>query len=135
MEQKVKDQSDGHKEKKLKGVVQSLGRASLPREFITIGEDFDAALGRCILRDDVQKNAVSIYKSQLEMFGLWEEIAQLTSWLNSSPAVGGINREQALEGHVGIYVPRDKKRYKDVVDLQKINVNKVKVDEKTEGDE
>ena len=87
---------------RIKGVVQSLGRGSIPREFITIGEDFSSALGRCVLRDEEQRNAIIIYKAQLEMFDLDYEIQDLTDLLNASSAVGGRNREQALEAHVGI---------------------------------
>ena len=89
----------------LSGVVKIVGQTQLPQEFITIGKSFEDALGRCVLRDERQKNAVIIYKAQLEMFDMYEEIQDLTNWLNASAAVGGFNRSLAAMTHTGIYVP------------------------------
>lgn len=98
-ERKMPKQSD------IAGVVKIVGQTQLPQEFITIGKDFEEALGRCTLRDDVQKNAVIIYKAQLELFEMWDEIQDLTNWLNASSAVGGFNKSLAVMAHTGIFVP------------------------------
>ena len=96
----------GPKEKgSLSGVVKIVGQTQLPQEFITIGKNFEEALGRCVLRDDEQKNAVIVYKAQLEMFGMWDEIDDLTNWLNASAAVGGYNRSLAAMTHTMIFSP------------------------------
>ena len=87
------------------GVIKVVGSTQLPQEFITIGKTFEEALGRAVLRDDKQKNAVILYKAQLEMFDLEDEIQDLTNWLNASAAVGGYNRLQAIMAHVGIVIP------------------------------
>lgn len=86
------------------GVVKFAGQSSLPQEFITIGRNFEEALGRCVLRDDGQRNIVVLYKAHLEKFGMFTEIKDLTNWLNGSAAVGGFNRSLAAMTQVGIYV-------------------------------
>lgn len=108
------------------GVIEIVGKGQLPQEFITIGEDFEKALGRCVLRDDYQRNCVIIYKAQLEMLGLWDEIEDLTNWLNASSAVGGYNRSLAAMTYTGIYVPEGagiklgKDSQKALMELQKL---------------
>lgn len=87
------------------GVVKIASQGQLPQEFITIGKSFEEALGRCTLRDDRQKNAIIIYKAQLEMFGMMKEIQDLTNWLNASSAVGGYNKSLAAMTYTGIYIP------------------------------
>jgi len=103
METKAKVKTEGHGSRE--GVVKIVGQSQLPQEFITIGENFEEALGRCTLRDDRQKNAVIIYKAQLEMFKMYDEIQDLTNWLNASSAVGGYNKSLAAMTYTGIYVP------------------------------
>ncbi len=119
---------DGHDSSQggsYEGVIKIEGQGQLPKEFITIGRDFDDALGRCVLRDDNQRNAVILYKAQLELFEMWEEIKDLTSWLNSSVAVGGFNRSLAAMTYTGIYVPEgagiklSKENQKALMELQK----------------
>lgn len=111
---------------RLEGVVKFAGQGQLPQEFLTIGKDFDEALGRCVLRDDDQRNVVILYKAQLEMFGLWGEIGSLTSWLNASAAVGGYNRSLAAMTYTGIYVPEgagiklSRSQEKTLMELQKL---------------
>lgn len=108
------------------GVVKIVGQTQLPQEFITIGKSFDEALGRCVLRDDVQRNAVILYKAQLEMFGMCREIEDLTNWLNASAAVGGFNRSLAAMTHTGIYIPEgagiklSKENQKALMEMQKL---------------
>jgi hypothetical protein len=87
------------------GVIKVVGSTQLPQEFITIGKSFEEALGRAVLRDDKQKNAIILYKAQMEMFDLDVETQDLTNWLNASAAVGGYNRLQAIMAHVGIVIP------------------------------
>lgn len=114
-----------HERGDVAGVVRIVGHAQLPQEFITIGKNFEEALGRCVLRDDEQKNAIIIYKAQLEMFGLLNEIQDLTNWLNASAAVGGYNRSLAAMSHTGIYVPEgagikiSKENQKALMEMQK----------------
>ena len=106
--EKAKSNTVGHQRGErgsVAGVVRIVGQTQLPQEFITVGRDFDAALGRTALRDDNQLNAVVLYKAKLEMFGMLDEIKDLTSWLNGRPAIGGFNRSQAIMAHTGIYVP------------------------------
>jgi len=107
------------------GVVKIVGQSHLAQEFITIGLSFEEALGRCVLRDDDQKNCVIVYKAQLEMFDMWTEIQDLTNWLNASAAVGGFNRSLAAmtetqvfvaEG-AGIKIPKESQ--KALLELQK----------------
>ncbi len=113
----------------LAGVVKVVGSSQLPQEFITIGKSFEEALGRCVLRDDAQKNAVIIYKAQLEMFGMWDEIQDLTNWLNASAAVGGFNRSLAAMTYTHIYVPEgagikvSKENQKALMEMQKQRAN------------
>jgi hypothetical protein len=109
----------------LEGVVHDvIGIKNLPQEFITIGKNFDEALGRCVLRDDEQRNAVIIYKAQLEMFEMFDEIQHLTNWLNASAAVGGFNRSQAIMAHARVYLPEgagvkvDKNTQKALMEMQ-----------------
>lgn len=87
------------------GVVKIAGQSQLPQEFITIGTSFEEALGRCTLRDDRQKNAIILYKAQLDMFGMIDAVQDLTNWLNASSAVGGFNKSLAAMTYTGIYVP------------------------------
>lgn len=87
------------------GVIKIEGQSQLPQEFITIGRSFEEALGRCTIRDEEQKNAIIIYKAQLEMFEMLDEIQDLTNWLNASSAVGGYNRSLSAMTYTGIYVP------------------------------
>ncbi len=110
----------------VEGIIEIEGQSNLASEFITIGQSFEEALGRCVLRDDEQKNAIVIYKAQLEMFDLWEEIADLTNFLNASAAVGGYNRSLAAMTETGIYVAEGagikmgKESQKALIELQKI---------------
>ena len=107
-------------------VVKFVGQTQLPQEFITIGKSFEEALGRCTIRDDEQKNAIIIYKAQLEMFEMWEEIQDLTNLLNAASAVGGFNKSLAAMTHTGIYVPEgagiklSKDNQKALMELQKM---------------
>ena len=88
------------------GVVQFVGQSQFEQELLAVGKDFDEALGRCVIRDEWQRNAIILYKAQLDMFGMATEIRDLTSFLNASAAIGGhYNRELATMAHVGIYVP------------------------------
>lgn len=86
------------------GVIKIVGQTQLPIEFLTIGKNFEEALGRCVMRDDNQRNAVNFYKAQLDLFGMWDEIQDLTNWLNSSAAVGGFNRSLAAMTHTGTII-------------------------------
>lgn len=89
---------------KVKGIVQSVGSSSIPREFITPGDDIDSALGRTIFRDETQKNVYNQYYSQLKLYfdDDDDEIHQYRHLLNSAAAIEGKNREQALEGYTGV---------------------------------
>ncbi len=123
-------------------VVKIVQQGQLPIEFITIGKSFEEALGRCVLRDDEQKNAVIIYKAQLEMFDMYEEIQNLTNWLNASAAVGGFNRSLAAMTYSQIYVPEgagikvSKENQKALMEMQKqraIAHNRDNHDENNDG--
>ena len=103
--QNVKEKAKDNNRGSIDGVVKIVGQSQLPQEFITIGKSFEEALGRCTLRDDRQKNAIIIYKAQLEMFSMFKEIGDLTNWLNASSAVGGYNKSLAAMTYTGIYVP------------------------------
>lgn len=109
----------------IEGVVKIVGQTQLPQEFITIGKSFEEALGRCTIRDDEQKNAIVIYKAQMEMFVMWEEIKDLTNWLNASAAVGGFNRSLAAMTYTRVYVPEgagikiSKDNQKALIEMQK----------------
>jgi hypothetical protein len=87
------------------GVVRLMDSAGIPREFITVGKDFDEALGRTTILDDNQLNDIIAYKAQLVEQELWEELADLVSWLNGRPAIGGYNRLYSLMAHIGILSP------------------------------
>lgn len=87
------------------GVVKIVGQSQLPQEFITIGKSFEEALGRCVIRDERLKNAIILYKAQLELFDMDDEIQDLTNLLNAGAAVGGFNRSLAAMAHTMIYVP------------------------------
>ena len=121
-----KPRENGHGKGSYKGVVELFGNKQLPQEFITIGSNFQEALGRCRLRDEEQKNAVVIYKAQLEMFEMWDELEDLTNWLNASTAVGGFNSSLAAMTYTGVYVPEgagikmSKESQKTMRELQKV---------------
>jgi len=104
METETTIKNDGHRSRDIKGVVQSFGGSSIPKELLTPGPDINAAIGRTIFRDEEQKNAFIIYFSQLCMFFEPEddEMIQYLYLLNMAPSVKGISREQSLEGHIGI---------------------------------
>lgn len=112
------------------GVIKIASQGQLPQEFITVGRGFDEALGRAVLRDDRQRNAIILYKAQLEMFEMWDEINDLTSWLNASAAVGGYNRSLAAMTYTGIYVPEgaginmDKDTKKSLMEIQRMKATK-----------
>ena len=97
----AKTKTNGHN---VNGVVKIVGQSQLPQEFITVGKTFEEALGRCTIRDERLKNAIIIYKAQLQMFGMNDEIQHLTDLLNAASAVGGINRSLAAMSYIGIYV-------------------------------
>lgn len=117
---------NGHGHGSIDGVIKIEGQSQLPQEFITIGRSFDEALGRCVLRDDDQRNSVILYKAQLEMFKMFGEIKDLTSWLNASAAVGGFNRSLAAMTYTGIYVPEgagikmNKESQKALIEMQQV---------------
>ncbi len=128
--------NNGHRDPKelgsVEGVIKIEGQGQLPQEFITIGRTFEEALGRCKIRDDIQRNAIIIYKAQLEMFEMWEEIQDLTNWLNASAAVGGFNRSLAAMTYTGIFVPdgagieMDKTSKKTLMEMQKTRIENQK---------
>jgi hypothetical protein len=129
MERRTGNKRDGDKDKgglgSVDGVIKIEEHGGLAREFITIGRSFEEALGRCTIRDDEQRNAIIIYKAQLELFDMWDEIDDLTNWLNASAAVGGYNRSLASMTETRIYVPEgagikmDKNTHKALMELQK----------------
>jgi len=101
--------NDGHKRKMPQtsdpaGVIHIAQPGQLAQEFITVGKSFEEALGRCVIRDDTQKNAIIIYKAQLEMFGMITEIQDLTNFLNAAAAVGGFNRSTAAMVGTNIFL-------------------------------
>jgi len=111
----------------LSGVVKLVGQSQLPQEFITVGKDFEEALGRAVIRDDKQRSAIIFLKARYDRhpkMGL-PRLANLTSWLNSGPAVGGFNRSLAAMTYTGIYVPEgagikfSKDNQKALMELQK----------------
>lgn len=99
----TKDQNTNQGSKS--GVIKVVGSSQLPQEFITIGATFEEALGRCVFRDEQQRNDVNIYKDQLEMFDMTDEIESLTNWLNGSLGIGGYNRSLAAMTHAGVIIP------------------------------
>jgi len=107
------------------GVIKIVQQGQLPQEFITTGNTFRAALGKCTIRDTEQRNAIIAYKAQLELFGMEQEIDDLTDWLNASSAEGGFNKSLAAMVGTGIYVPEgagikiSKENQKALLELQK----------------
>jgi len=87
------------------GVLKIVKSGDLAQEFITVGKSFEEALGRCSIRDDEQRNAIIIYKAQLDLFGMNNEVQDLTNWVNAGSAVGGFNRSLAAMVGTGIYYP------------------------------
>ena len=100
--------NDGHRKMPprgdVAGVIHIAQPGQLAQEFITVGKSFEEALGRCVVRDDDQRNAIIIYKAQLEMFSMIEEIKDLTNWLNAASAVGGFNRSLSAMVGTNIFV-------------------------------
>ena len=121
--------NDGHRKMPPKGdiagVIHIAQPGQLAQEFITVGKSFEEALGRCVIRDDEQKNAIIIYKAQLEMFDMITEIADLTSWLNAASAVGGFNRSLSAMVGTNIFVAEgagiklSKENQKALMEMQK----------------
>jgi len=113
----------------VEGVIKIEGQGQLPQEFITIGHSFEEALGRCTIRDDAQKNAIIVYKAQLELFEMWDEIQDLTNWLNASSAVGGFNKSLAAMTHTMVYIPEgagiklDKDSKKALMEMQQMRAS------------
>lgn len=126
MDKPRKDENHGGS---VDGVIKIEEHGGLAKEFITIGRSFEEALGRCTIRDDIQRNAIIIYKAQLELFEMWEEIQDLTNWLNASAAVGGYNRSLASMTETRIYVPEgagikmDKNSQKALLEMQKVRAS------------
>ena len=87
------------------GVLKIVKSGDLAQEFITVGKSFEEALGRCSIRDDEQRNAIIIYKAQLDLFEMINEVQDLTNWVNAGSAVGGFNRSLAAMVGTGIYYP------------------------------
>lgn len=114
----------------VEGVIRIEGQGSLAKEFITVGRTFEEALGRCVIRDDHQRNALIVYKAQLELFGMEEEISDLTNWLNASSAVGGYNRSLTAMTDIGIFMaegaglPLDKDSKKALLEMQRMRIEK-----------
>jgi hypothetical protein len=86
-------------------VLKIAGQGHLAEEFLKAAKDFETALGKCVFRDEAQKNAVCIYKAHLEMFDMVTEIEDLVNWLNGTCAIGGLNRSAAIMDDTGIYTP------------------------------
>jgi len=86
-------------------VLHIVKSGELAQEFITVGKSFEEALGRCSIRDDEQRNAIIIYKAQLDLFDMTNEVQDLTNWINAGSAVGGFNRSLAAMVGTGIYFP------------------------------
>lgn len=107
------------------GVIHIAQPGQIAQEFITAGKSFEEALGRCTIRDDEQKNAIIIYKAQLSLFLMTDEIMDLTNLLNAASAVGGFNKSLAAMVATGIYVPEgagiklSKENQKALMELQK----------------
>ena len=103
----VQDKGNGKKVSRggIEGVVKIVGSSPLAKEFIEVGKSFEEALGRCVIIDQNQQNLIILYKAQLDMFELWDEVRDLTNWLNASIAVGGFNRSLAAMVATNIYVP------------------------------
>ena len=87
------------------GIYDTEGQTLLPHEFITGGKTFDEALGKCIFRDEAQKNAVIMWKAKLEEFHNEAGIQMIIDLLNGSRGVGGINNSLASMAHTMIYLP------------------------------
>ncbi len=123
------------------GVVQFVGQSQFEQELLAVGKDFDEALGRCVIRDEWQRNAIILYKAQLEMFLMTREIMDLTSFLNASAAIGGhYNRELATMAHVGIYVPplsnpKEREAYMKYQEMRSKSRGRDKEDESDKGRE
>ena len=121
--------NDGHRKMPPKGdvagVIHIAQPGQLAQEFITVGKSFEEALGRCVIRDDEQKNAIIIYKAQLGMFDMVEEVQDLTNLLNAASAVGGFNRSLSAMVGTQIFVAEgagiklSKENQKALMELQK----------------
>ena len=107
------------------GVVKIAQPGQLAQEFITASKSFDEALAKTTIRDEQLRNDIIVYKAQLELFEMTDEINQLTSWLTGSAAIGGFNRSIAAMVGTGIYVPEgagiklSKDNQKALMELQK----------------
>jgi len=129
METETSTKNDGHRKMPSKGdiagVIHIAQPGQLAQEFITVGKSFEEALGRCVIRDDEQKNAIIIYKAQLEMFDMIEEVKDLTNWLNAASAVGGYNRSLSAMVGTNIFVAEgagiklSKENQKALMEMQK----------------
>lgn len=119
---------------RFKGVVADSGDQLFPKELITVGKTRKDALGRDILRDEQQRNALIIYVAQLKMFDMVTEQDDVRDWLNASPAIDGVNRRQALMGWVRIYEPVsaggnvDKNTQKALIETQRQRLERQKED-------
>lgn len=126
MNTKVQNRSDNHTGGSDEGVIKIVGSKELPGEFITVGKSFSEALGRASILDERQRNAIIIYKAQLEMFEMNNELNDLTDWVNASIAIGGINRSLAAMAYTGIYTPDgagiklDKDSKKVLIEMQRM---------------
>lgn len=132
--------NNGTEQGSVEGVIRIEGGGQLPREFITVGNSFREALGKCTILDLAQRNAIIVYKAQLDIFNMKDEISDLTDWLNSSNAVGGINKSIAAMTEVGIYMPEgaginlDKDTRKALMEMQRMrSENRNENDRKDEG--
>ena len=87
------------------GLFGEIRESDFPSELIKANANFETALANCCLRDEEQRNACVVYKAQLEMFGMVEEINDLVNFLNGSVSIGGYSRVLAASSHIGMLHP------------------------------
>jgi hypothetical protein len=88
---------------KVSSVIKIAGQGHLAETFLTAGKSFDEALGKGIIRDEEQANALSLVFSWMMRHGIDESI--LTTWLKTRPAIGGYNRSAAIMDDTQTFTP------------------------------
>lgn len=87
------------------GLLGATGDGSFPSALLKANEDFHTALANSYIRDEVQRNAIVIYASQLKLFDMVDELEDLVNFLNGGLSINMAGRAQGLQAHVGMVFP------------------------------
>lgn len=88
-----------------RGLMGISDSSDLPARLLKANDDFMGALANSYIRDELQRNGIIIYAAQLKMFGMVDELEDLTCFLNGSLSINMASRAQALQAGAGMVFP------------------------------